>query len=255
MSDDWLNGYLLRDDYFRNVSRGLVAGAAPFSSYGKRIATGPETNILWPNGTYVLPPSTGTSLSFVSTDAQDSAAGTGIRTLEVHYLDVNLVPQSAIVALNGLTTVADAITGVRFVQCMHMLTYGTNKAAVGNISAFTGGNIYSYINAGAVRCSSSVRMVPKGKRFLVTTTVAGLVSGTAAAQGTVRVVSTHFEGHDYTADSVFMPLAELAFQDVSFGIAHPVPFALYEGAAVGMQFTVDKAATVTGTIIGILENV
>lgn len=246
---------LTGDAYLREVARGRVRGAEVFSTYGKRTTSGAESSVIWPNGAYTIPPSTGVSLSFVSTSVQDAPAGSGIRSVEVHYLDMSLVPQVATVALNGTTAVTNAITGVRFVQCMHMVSYGSGQAAAGNISAYTGANAYSYIAAGSVRCSSSVRMVPAGKRYLLQAAVGGIISGTAAAQGTIWIGSTIFESHNYTDDSVFIPASELGFQDGSFGITFPTPFPFYEGSAIGMLFSVDKAATVTGTMFGILEDV
>lgn len=248
------NGYRRNDDYLRDVARGGVEGAEPFPAYGKRVTSGAESNILWPNGTYVMPPAAGATVDFVSTDAQDSAAGTGIRTLNVIYLDSSLTQKTAAVALDGLTPVVGAITDVRFIQCMYMTSWGSGKSAAGAISAYNGLDTYSYITAGAKRCSSSVRMVPAGKRLLVLGAVGGLVSGTAAANGTIAIVSSKFFDTDYAADSIFIEQAELAYQDGSFGLPFPIPMPFYEGTAVGMAFTTDKGATATGTWFGILEN-
>lgn len=242
------------DIYLREVSRGNVEGASVISSYGKRTTAGAESNILWPNGTYTLPPAVGTTVSLISTSAQDAAGGTGIESVEVHYLDANLEPQTATVTLTGLTEVTNAISGVRFIECMHMVTYGSGKAAAGNISAYDGSGTYSYISVGARRCSSSVRMVPKGKRLLTLGGASGVISGTAAAQGSIAISTTKFSGTDYSSDSVFIPLMELGYQDNSFGLLFPVYETFTEGTAVGMNFSVDKAATITGSWFGILEN-
>lgn len=240
--------------YLREVSRGNVEGASIITAYGKRVTAGPETNVVWPNGTYILPASTGVSVSFISTSAEDAPGGTGISQIEVHYLDVNLEKQTAQVTLNGLTEVTNAITGVRFIECEHMIAYGSSKSAVGNISAYDGSGTYSYIAAGAERCSSSVRMVPKGKIMLPLVAVGGMTSGTAAAAGTMSIATSYFSGHDYTADSVFIPMMDLGYQDMSFGLAFPATERFTEGMAIAMKFSVDKAATVTGTWFGLLEN-
>lgn len=254
MADSWLNGYYLRDDYYRNVARGLVAGARPFGAYGKRTTVGAETNVVWPDGVYSFPPASGVQLSVVSTSANDTVAGTGIRTLEIHYLDANLDEQHEIVTMNGLTPVLTTATNVRFVQCMHLNTFGAGKAAAGNITASVGAAVFSQISIGEVRCSSSVRMVPRGKRLLIYAVEGGSVSGTAAAQTIVQFATPTFEGHNYIPDAVFIPLASAAVQDASLALPllGPIPFT--EGQACGMIFSTDKTATVVSSWFGILED-
>lgn len=248
-----LSGLHIADAFMYDIARGIVPGGEPYGSYGERTTAGAESNILWPNGTYALPPAAGVQLSLVSASASDAAGGTGIRTLEVEYLDANLDPQTEVVTLNGLTPVSTVATNVRFVECMRMVTYGSGKAAAGAITASSGGQAYSYITAGARRCSSSVRMVPRGKRAMVTSMYGGSVSGSAAAKAIVRIVTPNFAGRDYTADSVFFPLFSAGYQDNSSGLTIPCPLSFTEGQVIGMAFEVDKAATVTGSWFGWLE--
>ena len=74
-------------DYQKAIARGMVPGAQIFSAYGRRATAGAETNILWPDGVYALPPAAGVQISVTSSSASDSAAGAGIRTIDIHYLD------------------------------------------------------------------------------------------------------------------------------------------------------------------------
>lgn len=238
-----------------DIARGKVPGAQPIAGFGERTTTGAETNVLWPNGGYAFPPAAGVQMSIVSTSANDAAAGTGVRTMDIHYLDASLVEQVETVTLNGTTPVLTVATNIRFVQCMHMVTFGTSKVAAGNITASNGGQNYAQISATQARCSSSVRMVPAGKRLIVTTFYAGATSGTAAAKVTVHLASPSFDGHDFTSSSVFMPLASGSFQDNSGGITVPCPLAFTAGQSIGMTFETDKAASITGTWFGWLENV
>jgi hypothetical protein len=237
-----------------DISRGRVSGAIPFNGYGEHIATGAEINIIWPNGAYVLPPSSGLQLTLSSSTANDAAAGTGIRSVRLLYLDANLAPQVEDVILNGTTGVNTVATDIRFVQCMYMLTYGSGKEADGDITADNGGNTYSQISSGRVRCESSVRMVPAGKRLIVTSFFGGCISGAGQARGVIYLASPNFDTQDYSSDSIFFPLASASFQDGSGGLTIPVPLVFTEGQILGMSFSVDKAATIVGTWFGWLED-
>lgn len=248
------NGYRRDDDYYRDVARGAVTGAQPFSAYGSKTTAGAGSGVVWPNGTYAFPPAAGVQLSVVSDDAADDSTGTGIQSIRIHGLDADLNPVIETLTMDGTTPVLTVRTDWRFVQCVHMYTFGSGKKAAGNISLTNGGNTYSYIEAGAIRCSSSVRMVPKGKRLLIVGLVGGAVSGTAAASVVLNLASPHFLGVDYTADNVFFPLAASCAQDSTNIIVPPCPPPFTEGQSVGLLYDTDKASIITGTWFGVLED-
>lgn len=238
------------------ISRGKISGATPFASYGRYVATGAITDqIIWPGGVYSLPPATGVQMTLVSTSTSDAAGQTGIQSVHIHYLDNQLYERVETLALNGTTPVTTVATNIRFIQCLYMATYGTGKKAAGTISATNGGNTYAQIASGSMRCASSVRMVPKGKKLFVNALSAGSSSGAAAASVIVKFAGTYLEGHDYSADSVFLPYSSTALQDNAEAIVLPVPFSFGEGIAVGMMCTTDKAATIVGSWFGWLETV
>lgn len=244
----------IETNYTLNVSRGRISGAEPFAAYGEKTTAGADSGVLWPNGAFVFPAAAGVQMSIVSTSANDTAAGTGIRTVDIHYLDANLAPMIETVTMNGTTPVLTVATNIRFIQCLHMATYGSGNAAAGNITASNGGNTHSYIAIGDVRCSSSVRMVPAGKRLIVTDVFGGSTSGTAAASAIVRAATPTFDTHDFTSSSIFVPIAAAAFQDGSTGLKLACPITFTAGQSFGMVFEVDKAATIVGSWFGWLEN-
>ena len=131
-------------DYQTAVARGDVYNAEPFGGYGELVTVGAVTSqIIWPDGVYTLPPAAGLQMSLVSTSASDGVAGTGVRSVEIHYLDDTLTPLIETVVLNGTTPVLTVATNMRFIQCMHMITFGSNKKAVGTITATNTAVIYS----------------------------------------------------------------------------------------------------------------
>lgn len=243
------------------VARGLVTGADVVSSYGEMTTTGAVTDhLLWPylaGTSLVVPPAPGVQMSLASSNAQDGVSGTGIRSVVVLYLDGNLNPQSETVVLNGTTPVPMVATDVRFVQCTYMLTYGSGKAAAGNISVSNAGTVYSYIATGDRRCSSSARRVPAGKQMIVDEFYAGacLIGSAATTVGAiVRLVSTEINGTDFSEQAITFPRKAFCLQDVTeslSGLALSFP----AGAVVALEATTDNDATIAGGFGGWFENV
>lgn len=246
-------------DYYEMIARGLIPGARPVAAYGKATAgAATPTKLLWANGTWTAPPEAGARIRIVSSSIQDAQGGTGIRSLHVHFLDENLEDRVEIVVLNGTNPVIMKYPKVRFIQCAHMDTFGSTKAAVGTIQFQNADNItliYNEIDPLEVRCTSSARMVPKGKRIVVTGGVVSSVSGTASAGAIFSLASSFFEDHDYIKSNILIPLASFGLQDGSDVVTLKPPLVFGEGVVIGILFLTDKAATVTGTWFGVLETV
>lgn len=246
------------ESYEDAVARGEVSGAYPFNSYGRYSATGGEVNhIIWPDGVFNIPPSSGVQMSIVSTSANDDGnpVGTGIRTMDIHYLDNTLTPQIETVTLNGTTPVLTVATNIRFIQCLHILTAGSLKSAAGTITVSNGGITYSQIDIGSRRCASSARMVPAGKVLFIKGSVGSSVSLTADTTAEIKLSSTYFEGHDLTSQLIFMPFGGIGMQNNAIPYSFPVPFGPFPaGTIVAMEVSVNKAAIITGDWFGYLEN-
>ena len=243
-----------------DVARGLVVGAEPFSAFGK-ISTGGAVskNIVWPNGDFTIPDqTTGETISFVSTSAEDAVGGTGVSSIYVHYIDANLQEQSTEITLTGLTPVTGLLSGVRFIQCMHLGEVGSLKEAAGKISAYRATDSaveFSIIEQGDERCTSSLRMVPGGKRMYVAGAIGSSASGSSDTAATLELVSTYLEGHDYTQDGVFIPVGSVVAQDNGLSFNFPVPPSWGEGIIIGMRVTTDKAAEINASWYGWTETV
>lgn len=248
--------YPVYDKFETQISRGEVAGAKPIGSYGKRTTTGAENNrVIWPNGVFSIPDAAGVQMSLVSTSADDDETGTGIRIVEIHYLDADLVEQSEFVTLQGLTPVLTAATDIRFINCMHVHTFGTSAYAAGTITASNGGTTYSQISTGQLRCSSSARMIPAGKKCYVAGAVAGAVSGTAAAGVFIDLVASELDDNQYTDPLIMFPQSGIGLQDTSVTFNFPVPITFNAGTVIALSLTTDKTAIVGASWFGWLEDV
>lgn len=240
-----------------DVARGNVVGSESFSSYGKKVTGGSiSTSMLWADGDFSIPLSAGQQLSIKSTSIEDGVGGLGIRSIHLHYLDNTLTPQVEEVVLNGTTEVLTVATNIRFLQCAHISAYGDSKVAVGNITFknIAKTETYNQINAGELRCTSSARMIPAGKRAIIYGIFASSVSGTASTSSIVNLAVTYFAGHDYTADTIFMPIGSIGVQDGASTYTLPIPYVAPEGTIVCMTCSTDKAATIIGGFFGFLEN-
>ena len=249
--------YGFTTDVALEIARGRCGGAEPFGAYGRIETSGGVTNnLLWANGTWYIPSSSGEQISVVSTSANDTDGGTGANTIHIHYLDDELVPQIETLTMNGLTPVLTIATNIRFIQCSHLATFGTLKAAAGNILfqniALT--KLYNEIGATQIRCSSSLRMVPKNKRAVVVGLVGSSISGTAAARAEISMAVSYFLDTDYTQDEMIIPIASIGAQDMGLAYTLPIPHIAPEGTLVGMKVTTDKAAIITGDWFGWLED-
>ena len=244
-------------DYLIEVARGGVDGAVPFGSFGERIAGSSEVNrVIWPNGVFTLLPEVGAQLTLSSTSVDDDIdAGTGIRSIHMHYLDADLNEMSEEIDLQGTGAVTTDATDIRFIQCMHIAQAGAGAKAAGIINAKVGAVIYSQIAVGDVRCSSSARMVPKDKRCFIVGLVGGTASGTAAARVTMRLVSNEFGIHKYVDPFILIPYASVGLQDSSETFNLPVPLPFSAGTVIALTATTDKAATISGSWFGWLEDV
>lgn len=243
-------------EYLHDVSRGKISGAQNFGAYGEVTTVGASSGVLWPNGVFSFPSSAGEQVKVVSSSASDTAAGTGVRTVVLLYLDSDLEPHTETVTLNGTTAVNTVATNIRFLQGMYAATFGSGKAAAGNISVTNSdaSKTYQYISAGNLRCTCSVRTVPANKKIFVSSLYAGSSSGSAAAKAIIRISTPTFQDVDFTSENTFIPLFSAAFQDNSSGLTIPCPLVFTEGQTIAMTYEIDKAATITGSWFGWMEN-
>lgn len=82
-------------------------------------------------------PTVAESVKVSSTSANDTAVGTGARTVRIEYLDANYITAYETVTLNGQTAVQTTANMFR-IQSIIVMTAGSNKTNVGTIYVGTG---------------------------------------------------------------------------------------------------------------------
>lgn len=246
------------------IARGRVEGARSIAVTGTLTTSGAVTDIMiWPGSTVKDPsvaPAGGVQMTLVSTSAQDSAAGTGVRTLRFNYLDADLNPQSEIVTMNGTTPVLTTATNVRWVGELTGLTFGSEKHVVGNITVTNSGTRYKYLDAEARATRSTAFRVPAGKRLIVHSLFAGANSGTSAAQVQISFVASVVGNLDGSVDrfedvGLLFRQGTIELQDNTTALADGALAAFPAGAIIGFRVTTDKAAIASAGFYGWIEDV
>lgn len=173
----------------------------PFRAFGYRNNTGIDAtgNDIWP-GTAILvpiPPDAGEQMQVVSSSVNDTAAGTGARQVEIHYIDASGAEQAETVTLNGTTPVLTAATNIRFVQEMHVISAGTNLLAVGTITISKAGvpaTVYTQVQPQTNQSLNTARMVPAGKVLLIEQWNASAGNATKVEAVDIRIRATSHHG-------------------------------------------------------------
>jgi len=243
-----------------NIARGKLEGGGLIIAYGERTSAGAESRYpIWPNGSTVTFAPYGAGVTVQSTSVNDTVGGTGIQSVSIHYLQQDLTPvDDLIIPLNGTTPVPINDPKFYFAQCMHITPgqVGSGGSAAGEITLKNAAQTetYSQIPTGGKRCSSSYRMVPKGKRLYIDNAVASSVSTTADTTSLIRLVSNYFEGHFYTDPIVYIPYASIGIQNNAIASNFPGGIGpLPAGAIIGCTHTSNKATTVSCDWFGHLE--
>lgn len=187
---------VVAEPYSYQIAGNAIAGHSPVHILGYSTGVGATRVDIWESAaasTYVFP-ATPIQMQVVSSSASDAAAGTGIRTVDIEYLDTSYNMQTERVTLNGVTVVNTVATNILRVNNFHAMSVGSTGASVGNIQlqSVGGAVVYSRITAGSNFARQAIYTVPLGKRLFMSGVV---FSTTTAAAGhsqtmTIRTTST-----------------------------------------------------------------
>lgn len=186
-------------DFHLEIAKEAIAGYRGFYGFGEREDL-PNATVgadVWLGSTVQLPiPNqvSGEQMTIVSTSASDTSLGTGIRTIEVHYLDNDGYEQTEHITMSGLTPVNTVSTNIRFVQDMHANSVGSNTVGVGDITIYRtsdAARVYNIIKAGGNMSLTISRMVPVGNTLFLR---GWNCSATKSNNVTMRLRSTDHNG-------------------------------------------------------------
>lgn len=126
------------EEFFLQVARGQIGGHRVVlrSGLNQDIDTGADES-LWDGGGLYVFPSSASVMKISSSSANDTAAGTGVRTVLVSGLDPSYVEQQEIVVMNGQTAVNTVNQYLR-IFTIASLTAGSGETNAGDLYVGTG---------------------------------------------------------------------------------------------------------------------
>ncbi len=119
------------------VSRGQIQGHRNVTVFGFNPDVDTTQVSVWPLPSLITFPASAIQMTVSSTSANDTAAGTGARTVVVQGLDANYNEVTETVTLNGQTAVTMTASLLR-VNYAYVITAGSSNSAEGDIYIGTG---------------------------------------------------------------------------------------------------------------------
>lgn len=175
-----------------------------------------------PTPLYVFPTAP-MQMQIASTSVDDAAAGTGLRTVEIYYLDADYAEHVETITLNGTTPVLTVATNILRVNQMHAATVGSGTIAAGTVSltAVGGAVTYSTIPVGRNYSRQAIYTVPAGYMFdLEQWQVSSGSTGAHFCQHTLVATCDEADVHA----GVFLPKDEQGTQNGGMVVNYPFAF-------------------------------
>lgn len=176
------------------VSRGQIMGHSTHIIFGYNLDLDTTEESVWPDGGTIPHPTSASVLKVSSNNANDTAAGTGARTVFIEGIDGDYNVVSETVTLNGQTAVNTTNTYL-YVNQLFVLSVGSAGHNEGNINVGTGtvtagvpAVLYDLIAATYNNRTTGHYCVPAGYTgYLVTGIITtGQASGTTSVTGFLR---------------------------------------------------------------------
>ena len=159
------SGDTISGDSMLDIAKGSITGLSSVNKFGRNsnIDTGTVPEDIWSRGGVWVAPTTARIHDIASTDVNDSASGTGVRTVNIQGLDANWELQSETVIMNGTSNVATANTYNRIFR-MYGETAGSGGTNAGTITATaqTDGTVTAEIAQGMGQTLMAIYTVPAG---------------------------------------------------------------------------------------------
>ena len=159
-------------DFSLEVAKGNVPGHASVSKFGRNsdIDSGSTPEDVWDAGAVWVPPTVARIHDITSSNAADTSAGTGVRTIRVYGLQAwSSKETSEDITLNGVANVP-TVNSYVIIHRMEALTVGAGDTNAGNITATaqTDGTVTAQITIGFGQTLMAIYGVPNTQNLYLT---------------------------------------------------------------------------------------
>ena len=235
------------------IARGEWRGYSTVFKFGFNADVSTTEETVWFQGGAYTHPSSASTMTVSSSDANDTSAGTGARTVQVYGLDGNYDEINETVTLSGQTGVSTSNSYLR-VNRMVIRSAGSGETNAGVVYMGTGtvtsgvpANIYSTVGAGFGQTLQTFWTVPNRKTLhLNSLSVSSF--GNSNAYVTCSLV-VRPQGEVFQVKERFVVTRGTYISDLKYPVAYPSK-ADVEIRAVASSGTLDVAATFEGCVMG-----
>lgn len=239
--------------YLYDMAEGNVPNHVGWSKLGYNGDVGTSQEDLWAVGGLYVFPAAAIQMQVVSSSANDTAAGTGVRTVVISYLDASYVTKSETVTLNGVGAVTTTATDIFRVQRFRAGSVGSGGMAAGNISlqAVGGGVTYSQIATGYTRARNITYTVPAGKALYITS----ITFSNGSLKGVRFTTRATYDADAAAVTDFFLPYTEVAMEGGAFYRPLEIPTAFPAQVSLKVSAVADAAGAVCAVALrGWLED-
>jgi hypothetical protein len=192
--------YLFDRDFYLEVSKGNVPKHSRVNKSGMNldIDTGSFPEDLCEKGGLWVAPTAARIHNIASSDANDTSAGTGARTIHIQGLDGSYALTSETITMNGTSNVA-TVNSYTIIFFMYIETAGSGLTNAGNIiaTAQVDGTQTAQIsigNSSGNQTQMAIYQIPDGYKGYLNQWDAAMQQATASSFATVQLIIKPFGG-------------------------------------------------------------
>ncbi len=163
----------LYEPFDLQVARGQITGHKSLFKFGNNPDINGSLETIWSHGGLYVYPTSAIQMKVSSSSADDTALGTGARTVSVQGLDQDYNEVAETITLTGQTAVLTTTTFIRVFRAF-VITAGSGGTAAGTIYVGTGtvtagvpATVYAEIPVGENQTIMAIWTVPAGYTFYV----------------------------------------------------------------------------------------
>jgi hypothetical protein len=251
-------GSLTVRDYLFAVTDGSLVNHSPWVVNGYNGALSAASEDMWSVGGVYVFPAAAQQMEIVSSSVNDAAAGTGVRTVNISYLDAAFGEHVITLTMNGTTPVPTGVSDIYRVNYVQACTVGTGGLAAGNIdirTLTTGTHIYGRIQTGQNIEKDLIYTVPFGKKLFVTNILFS-AAGNVANRPVTFTTRTTWDRIFAAARNFFLGYTEVTIVDGSIDLMLEMPTYLPAGTDIKVSAISPDGATYASVVLrGWLETV